>query len=179
MDDPEPLKEDDEMAEEKADPGLPEVKFGSGEPEEGDSGGKAETTPPPFKVEAPKAPPQQQQQQYQQPYQQQYQQPPMYGQAPLEPTSTTLGRMFAGSIWFLALLGGILLLIGQIMVDVGVYSDDPENLIKGGRVLSDIGIFMFGVPMIVAGAYHHQGQPHVRFGLILGGAVMLMAMTFV
>lgn len=156
MDEPEPLKEQDTMADDKAETGMSDVNSGSSDP-----------------VEPAKNPPQQQY--YQQPPQQ-YQQPPPYAQPPVEPTSMTLGRLFAGAIWVLALLGGILLLVGQVMLDVADYDD--KGLIKAGHVLSHIGVFMFGLPMIVAGAYHGPSQPHVRLGLITGGALLIVSMAW-
>jgi hypothetical protein len=117
----------------------------------------------------------------QQPY---YQYPPYgapqaypqpYGQQPSQPPQDMMSSIFWKSLWFLVLIGGILILVGQIMLDVAEYDD--EGLIKAGRILRTISAFMIGVPMVITGVYYDRVGDIVRFGLILSG-VLLLAFAF-
>ena len=121
-------------------------------------------------VEAVETPPPQQP--YQQPYPQQpYGQPaPAYGE-PAQPPQVLLSTVFWKSLWFLVLVGAILLLVGQILLDVADYSD--EGMIKAGKVLRTISGFLVATPMIITGIYFDGTRDLVRFGLILGGAILL------
>ena len=116
-------------------------------------------TPPPYPPQA------------QQPYGQQ----PAYAQPPSAPPQDMMSSIFWKSLWFLILIGGILILVGQIMLDVAEYDD--EGLIKAGRILRTISAFMIGVPMVITGIYYDKIGDIVRFGLILSG-VLLLAFAF-
>ncbi len=115
------------------------------------------------------------QQPYGQPYgQQSY--PPQPGYAappaqPPQPPQMLLSTVFWKSLWFLVLVGAILLLVGQILLDVADYSD--EGLIKAGRILRTISGFLIATPMLITGIYYEGTKDLVRFGLILGGAILL------
>ena len=65
--------------------------------------------------------------------QQTYGQPPAYPPPPGQPPQDMMSNIFWKSLWFLILIGGILILVGQIMLDVAEYDD--EGLIKAGRIL--------------------------------------------
>ncbi len=103
--------------------------------------------------------------------QQPYGQPPAYAQTPGQPPQDMMGNIFWRSLWFLVLIGGILILVGQIMLDVADYDD--EGLIKAGRILRTISAFVIGVPMVITGIYYDKVGDVVRFGLILSGALIL------
>ena len=136
--------------------------------DEGEGGIEAvEGTPnqAPFAAENP--PPQPP---YSQPYSQPYQQTPGYGQ-PASPPQMLLSTVFWKSLWFLVLVGAILVLVGQILLDVADYSD--EGMIKAGRVLRTISAFLIGTPMVVTGIYYDETRDMVRFGLILSGTIIL------
>ena len=107
--------------------------------------------------------------------QQPYSQPPAYAQQPGQPPQDMMSTIFWKSLWFLVLIGGILILVGQIMLDVAEYDD--EGLIKAGRILRTISAFMIGVPMVITGIYYDRVGDIVRFGLILSG-VLLLAFAF-
>ena len=107
--------------------------------------------------------------------QQPYGQPPAYAQPPGQPPQDMMSSIFWKSLWFLVLIGGILILVGQIMLDVAEYDD--EGLIKAGRILRTISAFMIGVPMVITGIYYDRVGDIVRFGLILSG-VLLLAFAF-
>ncbi len=127
----------------------------------------------PFSAEKKPQPPAYQQP-YQQPYQQSYQQPyPQQYGAPQssEPPQMILSTVFWKALWFLIIVGGILVLIGQILLDVAEYDD--EGMIKAGRILGTISAFLIGVPMVVTGIYHLESKDVVRFGLILSGTLVL------
>ena len=143
---------------------MPTPVFGSGT---SDSSGAAPAAAPPAPPTAP---------QYHAPPQQPYGAPPGYVAPPAEPTQVMMGRLFGRTIWMITLLGGILLLIGVILVSVANY--DETTMIKAGRVLSYIGAFIIGAPMIIAGAYNEETNPQVRYGLIVGGAIMFLAIAF-
>lgn len=151
---------------------LPTPVFGSGQSNSGDSAGSgaAPAAVPPATPPAPPAAPQ-----YQPPPQQPYGASPVYAGAPIEPTQVMMGRLFGRTIWMITLLGGILLLIGVILISVA--NSDEETMIKAGRVLSFIGAFIIGAPMIIAGAYNEETNPQVRYGLIVGGAIMFLAIA--
>jgi hypothetical protein len=123
------------------------------------------STQAPFTAEG-----QQSQQSYQQPYGQQYPTPPGYA-APPQPPQMLLSTVFWKSLWFLVLVGAILILIGQILLDVADYSD--EGMIKAGRILGTVSGFLIATPMIITGIYYEGTKDLVRFGLILGGAILL------
>jgi len=127
----------------------------------------------PFSADSKPQPPAYQQS-YQQPYQQQYQQPypQQYGASQTgEPPQMILSTVFWKALWFLIIVGGILVLIGQILLDVAEYDD--EGMIKAGRILGTISAFLIGVPMVVTGIYHLESKDVVRFGLILSGTLVL------
>ena len=107
--------------------------------------------------------------------QQPYSQPPAFAQPPGQPPQDMMSTIFWKSLWFLVLIGGILILVGQIMLDVAEYDD--EGLIKAGRILRTISAFMIGVPMVITGIYYDRVGDIVRFGLILSG-VLLLAFAF-
>jgi len=107
--------------------------------------------------------------------QQPYGQPPAYTQPPGQPPQDMMSTIFWKSLWFLILIGGILILVGQIMLDVADYSD--EGLIKAGKILRTISAFMIGVPMVITGVYYDKVGDIVRFGLILSG-ILLLAFAF-
>jgi hypothetical protein len=98
-----------------------------------------------------------------------------YGQQPSAPPQDMMSSIFWKSLWFLILIGGILILVGQIMLDVAEYDD--EGLIKAGRILRTISAFMIGVPMVITGVYYDRVGDIVRFGLILSG-ILLLAFAF-
>ena len=136
--------------------------------------------PAPFTVEGGQNPPPQQQAyamppQYPPQGQPYYGQPSAYPQQPSPPPQDMMSTIFWKSLWFLVLIGGILVLVGQIMLDVADYSD--EGLLKGGRVLGTIAAFMIGVPMAITGIYYDRIGDVVRFGLILSG-VLVLAFAF-
>lgn len=91
--------------------------------------------------------------------------------APSEPPQMLLSTVFWKSLWFLVLVGAILILIGQILLDVADYTD--EGMIKAGKVLRTISGFLVATPMIITGIYYDGTKDLVRFGLILGGAILL------
>lgn len=103
--------------------------------------------------------------------QQTYGQPPAYPPPPGQPPQDMMSNIFWKSLWFLILIGGILILVGQIMLDVAEYDD--EGLIKAGRILRTISAFMIGVPMVITGVYYEKVGDIVRFGLILSGTLLL------
>lgn len=103
--------------------------------------------------------------------QQPYGQPPAYAPPPGQPPQDMMSSVFWKSLWFLILIGGILILVGQIMLDVAEYDD--EGLIKAGRILRTISAFMIGVPMVITGVYYEKVGDIVRFGLILSGTLLL------
>jgi hypothetical protein len=104
-------------------------------------------------------------------YGQSYQQPaPAYAQPP-QPPQMLLSTVFWKSLWFLVLVGAILILIGQILLDVADYSD--EGMIKAGRILRTVSAFLIATPMIITGIYYEGTKDMVRFGLILAGAILL------
>jgi len=107
--------------------------------------------------------------------QQPYGQPPAYAQPPGQPPQDLMSAIFWKSLWFLILIGGILILVGQIMLDVADYDD--EGLIKAGKILRTISAFTIGVPMVITGVYYDKVGDIVRFGLILSG-VLLLAFAF-
>jgi len=112
------------------------------------------------------------QQPYGQPYgQQQYPPQPGYTAPPSQPPQMLLSTVFWKSLWFLVLVGAILLLVGQILLDVADYTD--EGLIKAGRILRTISGFLIATPMLITGIYYEGTKDLVRFGLILGGAILL------
>jgi hypothetical protein len=82
-----------------------------------------------------------------------------------------LSTVFWKSLWFLVLVGAILLLVGQILLDVADYSD--EGMIKAGRILRTISGFLIATPMVITGIYYEDTRDMVRFGLILAGAILL------
>ena len=86
-----------------------------------------------------------------------------------------MSSIFWKSLWFLILVGGILILVGQIMLDVAEWDD--EGLIKAGKILRTISAFTIGVPMVITGVYYDKVGDIVRFGLILSG-VLLLAFAF-
>ncbi len=136
--------------------------------DEGEGGIEAvEGTPTqaPFAAESPPSQPP-----YSQPYSQPYQQSPGYGQ-PTSPPQMLLSTVFWKSLWFLVLVGAILVLVGQILLDVAEYDD--EGMIKAGRVLRTISAFLIGTPMVVTGIYYDETRDMVRFGLILSGTIIL------
>lgn len=94
-----------------------------------------------------------------------------YAPGPSEPPQMLLSTVFWKSLWFLVLVGAILILVGQILLDVADYSD--EGMIKAGRVLSTISGFLVATPMLITGIYYEGTKDLVRFGLILGGAILL------
>jgi hypothetical protein len=108
------------------------------------------------------------------PYQQQYGQQqyaaPGYA-TPQQPPQMLLSTVFWKSLWFLVLVGAILILIGQILLDVADYSD--EGMIKAGRILRTVSAFLIATPMIITGIYYDGTKDMVRFGLILAGAILL------
>ena len=110
------------------------------------------------------------------PYSQPYPRQP-YGQAapgyaaPAQPPQMLLSTVFWKSLWFLVLVGAILLLVGQILLDVADYSD--EGMIKAGRVLRTISGCLIATPMVITGIYYDGTRAMVRFGLILAGAILL------
>ncbi len=107
--------------------------------------------------------------------QQPYGQPPAYAQPPGQPPQDMMSSIFWKSLWFLILIGGILILVGQIMLDVAEYDD--EGLIKAGKILRTISAFVIAVPMVITGVYYDKVGDIVRFGLILSG-VLLLAFAF-
>jgi hypothetical protein len=107
--------------------------------------------------------------------QQPYGQPQAYAQPPGQPPQDMMSSIFWKSLWFLILIGGILILVGQIMLDVAEYDD--EGLIKAGKILRTISAFMIGVPMVITGIYYDKVGDIVRFGLILSG-ILLLAFAF-
>lgn len=107
---------------------------------------------------------------YSQPYSQPYPQPPMYAQ-PAAPPQMLLSSVFWKALWFLVLVGAILVLVGQILLDVADYSD--EGMIKAGKVLRTISAFLIGTPMVITGIYYDETRDMVRFGLILAGTILL------
>ncbi len=107
--------------------------------------------------------------------QQPYGQPAAYAQPPAQPPQDMMSTIFWKSLWFLVLIGGLLILVGQIMLDVADYDD--EGLIKAGRILRTISAFMIGVPMVITGIYYDKVGDIVRFGMILSG-VLLLAFAF-
>jgi hypothetical protein len=107
---------------------------------------------------------------YSQPYQQPYPQQPGYGE-PAQPPQMLLSTVFWKSLWFLVLVGAILVLVGQILLDVADYDD--EGMIKAGKVLRTISAFLIGTPMVVTGIYYEGTRDMVRFGLILAGTILL------
>jgi hypothetical protein len=137
--------------------------------DEGEGGIEAvegQPTQAPFAAENP--PPQPP---YPQTYtQQSYQQSAGYGQ-PAQPPQMLLSTVFWKSLWFLVLVGAILLLVGQILLDVADYSD--EGMIKAGRILRTISGFLIATPMVITGIYYDGTRDMVRFGLILAGAIIL------
>jgi hypothetical protein len=112
---------------------------------------------------------------YSQPYSQPYQQPQGYSQ-PTSPPQMLLSTVFWKSLWFLVLVGAILVLVGQILLDVADYSD--EGMIKAGKVLSTISAFLIGTPMVITGIYYDETRDMVRFGLILAGLILLAFALF-
>ncbi len=107
------------------------------------------------------------------PYSAPYSQAP-YGQSgygEVQPPQMLLSTVFWKALWFLVLVGAILLLVGQILLDVADYSD--EGMIKAGRVLRTISGFLIATPMIITGIYYDGTRDMVRFGLILAGAILL------
>ena len=112
------------------------------------------------------------QQPYQQPYPQQPYPAPAPGYAPPpQPPQMLLSTVFWKSLWFLVLVGAILILIGQILLDVADYTDD--GMIKAGKILRTISAFLIATPMIITGIYYEGTKDLVRFGLILAGAILL------
>jgi len=121
----------------------------------------------PFAVEGQQQPPQ-----YGQPYAQQpYPQQPGYAAPPPQPPQLLLSTVFWKSLWFLILVGAILILIGQILLDVADYTDD--GMIKAGKILRTISGFLIATPMIITGIYYDGTKDLVRFGMILAGAIIL------
>lgn len=142
--------------EEKVDEVGSEVESAEGEPAQA-----------PFTTDNP--PPQQP---YQQPYPQQPYPPPAPGYAPPpQPPQMLLSTVFWKSLWFLVLVGAILILIGQILLDVADYPD--EGMIKAGRILGTVSAFLIATPMIITGIYYEGTKDLVRFGMILAGAILL------
>lgn len=82
-----------------------------------------------------------------------------------------LSTVFWKSLWFLVLVGAILILIGQILLDVADYPD--EGMIKAGRILGTVSAFLIATPMIITGIYYEGTKDLVRFGMILAGAILL------
>lgn len=103
--------------------------------------------------------------------QQAYPGQPGYAAPPAQPPQMLLSTVFWKSLWFLVLVGAILLLVGQILLDVADYSD--EGLIKAGKILRTISGFLIATPMLITGIYYDGTKDLVRFGLILGGAILL------
>ena len=103
--------------------------------------------------------------------QQPYGQSQAYVQPPGQPPQDMMSSIFWKSLWFLILIGGILILVGQIMLDVAEYDD--EGLIKAGRILRTISAFTIAVPMVITGVYYDKVGDIVRFGLILSGTLLL------
>jgi len=121
----------------------------------------------PFAVEGQQQPPQ-----YGQPYAQQpYPQQPGYAAPPPQPPQLLLSTVFWKSLWFLILVGAILILIGQILLDVADHTDD--GMIKAGKILRTISGFLIATPMIITGIYYDGTKDLVRFGMILAGAIIL------
>jgi len=109
---------------------------------------------------------------YSQPYgQQPYPPQPGYAAPPAQPPQMLLSTVFWKSLWFLVLVGAILLLVGQILLDVADYTDD--GMIKAGKILRTISGFLIATPMLITGIYYEGTKDLVRFGLILGGAILL------
>ncbi|MCK5252438.1 MAG: hypothetical protein KAQ96_05790 [Thermoplasmata archaeon] len=128
---------------------------------------EGEPSQAPFGADSP--PPQQP---YQQPYPQQPYPPPAPGYAPPpQPPQMLLSTVFWKSLWFLVLVGAILILIGQILLDVADYTD--EGMIKAGRILGTVSAFLIATPMIITGIYYEGTKDLVRFGMILAGAIIL------
>jgi hypothetical protein len=128
---------------------------------------EGQPTQAPFAVDSQPQPPQ-----YGQPYTQQpYTQQPGYAAPPPQPPQLLLSTVFWKSLWFLILVGAILILIGQILLDVADYSD--EGMIKAGKILRTISGFLIATPMIITGIYYEGTKDLVRFGMILAGAIIL------
>lgn len=128
---------------------------------------EGQPTQAPFAVDS-----QQQPAQYGQPYTQPpYTQQPGYAAPPPQPPQMLLSTVFWKSLWFLILVGAILILIGQILLDVADYTD--EGMIKAGKILRTISGFLIATPMIITGIYYDGTKDLVRFGMILAGAIIL------
>jgi hypothetical protein len=94
---------------------------------------------------------------------------PAYAAAPAEPTQVALGNLFARTLWLIVLLGAFLMLLGTILAQVG----DPGGARDAGWVLGALGSFLLGAPMVITGIYYEGFSGHVRFGLIVAGAIIL------
>jgi hypothetical protein len=95
-----------------------------------------------------------------------------YGGPPAQPAFVTMSKSLTSYIWLIALIAGILILVGEIM---GASSNfDIRN--SAGTVAS-IGAFILAVPMLIVGIYNEDARDHVRFGLILASALLLLAMA--
>ena len=95
--------------------------------------------------------------------------PPAYAAAPVEPTQIAMGKLFARTLWLIVLLGAFLMLLGTILAQVGE-NNDTRNI---GWVLGALGSFIVGAPMVITGVYYEDFSDHVRFGLIVAGAIIL------
>ncbi len=139
-----------------------------------------EATPPPAEPAMPAAEPAmpaaepvpvQPQMAYQQPQPQMYAPPPAYT-PPSQPAAVTMSKALAMYIWLIALIGAILILIGEMME-----AADNIDIRNAAATVASIGALITGVPMLIVGIYNEEAKDQVRFGLILGGALLLLAMA--
>jgi hypothetical protein len=98
---------------------------------------------------------------------------PGYAAPSGQPSFVAVSKALVGYIWLIALIGGILILVGEMMSASGNF--DIRN--AAGSVAS-VGAFIIAIPMLIAGIYNEDARDQVRFGLILGGALLLLSMAF-